>query len=241
MLLDSVVLLLHDDLGAVWGLGIGEFHHVVTGLHRRHSDFIHSVVVHRRDDAIRVWRNWIREDPLVHPYQLAYDLIWCRLLPFFSVSPISRLVVLECLLTLPGLMRNSERLGFPTFVVLGKGRPALKNSIMRLKDGCHFYLRFLCPRLTGRMLADVVQRKSATAGSLDGSVWRELEGVCLFLGMMSWLVFLPMVEDFGVWSDGLLDAYIAMIPKTDGDAIPLGQTASSVCSLLFTACLGICS
>ena len=29
-----------------------------------------------------------------------------------------------------------------------------------------------------------------------------------------------------VWSDGLLDAYIAMIPKTDGDAAPLGPEAS---------------
>ena len=28
------------------------------------------------------------------------------------------------------------------------------------------------PRLTGQMLAGVVQRKSATAGSLDGWVWR---------------------------------------------------------------------
>ena len=59
----------HDDLGAVLGLDIGEFHHVVSGLHRRLSDFIHSVVVHRRDDAIRGWRNWIREDPLIHPYK----------------------------------------------------------------------------------------------------------------------------------------------------------------------------
>ena len=66
----------HDDFGAVWLLGIGEFHHVVSGLHRRLSDFIHSVVVHRRDDAIRGWRNWIREDPMVHPYRwLRPDLV----------------------------------------------------------------------------------------------------------------------------------------------------------------------
>ena len=39
------------DLAAVWGLGIGEFHGVVSGLHRRLCDFIHAVVVHRRDDA----------------------------------------------------------------------------------------------------------------------------------------------------------------------------------------------
>ena len=31
------------------------------------------------------------------------------------------------------------------------------------------------PRLTGQLLADVVQRKSVTAGSLDGWEWRELK------------------------------------------------------------------
>ena len=31
------------------------------------------------------------------------------------------------------------------------------------------------PRLTGEMLADVVRRKGATAGSLDGWGWRELK------------------------------------------------------------------
>ena len=31
--------------------------------------FIHTVVVHRRVEAIRVWRNWIREDHIVHPYK----------------------------------------------------------------------------------------------------------------------------------------------------------------------------
>ena len=31
------------------------------------------------------------------------------------------------------------------------------------------------PRLTGQMLFDVVHRKSATAGSLDGWGWKELK------------------------------------------------------------------
>ena len=31
---------------------------------------------------------------------------------------------------------------------------------------------------------------------------------------------LSYVEDFGIWPGGLLDAYIAMIPKVDGDATP---------------------
>ena len=40
-------------------------------LHCRLSDFIHRVVVHQKDEAIRGWRNWLREDHLVRPYR------WC--------------------------------------------------------------------------------------------------------------------------------------------------------------------
>ena len=68
------------------------------------------------------------------------------------------------------------------------------------------------PRLTGQMLADVVQRKSATAGSLDGWGWRELEVL-----LVSWYDelarILSKVEDLGVWPDGLLDAYICHDPQ----------------------------
>ena len=88
------------------------------------------------------------------------------------------------------------------------------------------------PRLTGQMLADVVQRKGATAGSLDGWRWRELKVL-----PVSWYDelarILTKVEDVGVWSDGLLDAYIAMIPKTDGDATPLGQRPLSVLRVVY--------
>ena len=38
-----------DDLTAVQGLGIGDFHQVVSDVHNRLSYFIHAVVVHRRD------------------------------------------------------------------------------------------------------------------------------------------------------------------------------------------------
>ena len=41
-----------DDFSAVRGLGIGDFHRVVSDVHHRLSDFIHAVVVHRRDEAI---------------------------------------------------------------------------------------------------------------------------------------------------------------------------------------------
>ena len=76
------------------------------------------------------------------------------------------------------------------------------------------------PRLTGQVLADVVQREGATAGSLDGWGWRELKVL-----LVSWYDELARtlseVEDTGVWPDGLLDAYIAMIPKTDVMLPPL--------------------
>ena len=41
------------------------------------------------------------------------------------------------------------------------------------------------------------------------------------------------VEENGVWLDGLLDAYIAMIPKTDGDATPLGRRPLSVLPIVY--------
>ena len=88
------------------------------------------------------------------------------------------------------------------------------------------------PRLTGQMLADVVQCKSVTAGSLDGWGWRELKVL-----PVSWYdqlaLILAQVQDFCVWPDGLLDAYIAMIPKTDGDATPLGQRPLSVLPVIY--------
>ena len=46
---------------------MGEFRRVVGDLHCRLGDFVHRVVVHRLDEAIREWRNRLREDPLVHP------------------------------------------------------------------------------------------------------------------------------------------------------------------------------
>ena len=178
-------------------------------------------VVHRRDEAIGWWRSWIQEDPMVHP-QSGFVQVWFPQLHLSSVSPILRLVVLGCLLIQRKLMRNSERLGFPTFAALGKGTPALRNSIVRLRGGCRFYLKSTCTWLTGQMLAGVVQRKGATAGSLDGWGWRKLKVL-----PVSWYDklarILTKVEDLGVWPDGLLDAYIAMIPKTDGDATALGQ------------------
>ena len=43
-------------------------------------------MVHRRDEAIRGWRNWLREDPLVHPCRwLRPDLVPPA--PFLQCEP----------------------------------------------------------------------------------------------------------------------------------------------------------
>ena len=88
------------------------------------------------------------------------------------------------------------------------------------------------PQLTGQMLADVVHRKGATAGSLDGWSWRELKilPVSWYDGLAR---ILAKVEDFGIWLGGFLDAYIAMIPKTDGDATPLGLRPLRILPVVF--------
>ena len=41
------------------------------------------------------------------------------------------------------------------------------------------------------------------------------------------------MEEVGVWLDGLLGAYVAMIPKVDGDTTPLGQRPWSVLLVVY--------
>ena len=62
------------------------------------------------------------------------------------------------------------------------------------------------PELTGEMLEEVVRRKSATAGSLDGWGWRELKvpPVPWFDGLAR---ILSKVEETLVWPEGLLDVF----------------------------------
>ena len=126
----------------------------------------------------------------------------------------------------------------PYFCRSGQRDTSLEEFSFEVEGWLPLLLEISLPRLTGQVLADVVQRKGATAGSFDGWVWRELKvlPVALFDGLAS---ILSRVEGLGVWPDGLLDAVIAMIPKTDGDAAPLGQRPQySPCGLSY---LGLCS
>ena len=131
-------------------------------------------------------------------------------------------MVLVSWLSLKLLMSSSEKLGCLSFV---EGIEVmliwmLVESLLRNSPLCLVRFDFLL--LSGDMLFDLVQNKKPTAGSLDGWGWREFKAlpVAWFDRLAS---ILTLVEEEGVWPDGLLDAYIAVIPKMDGDSTPLGQ------------------
>ena len=229
-----------DDLHAVLGLGLGDFFRIVSGIHRRLSDFVYAVVVHRRDEAIRRWRNWIREDPLVHPIKwLRPDLIHPA--HFLQCEPHLTPGGFGFLADPDRIDEEFRKAWLPYFCRTGQRDTSLEEFSFEVEGWLPLLPVFELLRLTGQMLADVVCHKSATAGSLDGLGWRELKVL-----PVSWFDelarILSLVEDTGVWPDGLLDAYIAMIPKTDGDATPLGQRPLSVLPIVYriwaSACMG---
>ena len=79
------------------------------------------------------------------------------------------------------------------------------NSMMSVFGWLPHLDEFFLPALTGDVLFEVVRRKSATAGSLDGWGWRELK-VLHVAWFDSLARILAKVEEIGVWPDGLLDA-----------------------------------
>ena len=79
----------------------------------------------------------------------------------------------------------------------------------------------------------MLSREKPTASSLDGWGWREFKAlpVAWFDRLAS---VLALVEEDGGWPDGILDAYISMISKADGDSNLLPRKEATLC---FTDCL----
>ena len=210
-----------DDLSIGRDLGIGAFFDAAAGVHRRLCDFFHQVVVYRRDEAVRGWRNWIREDPLVHAYHwLGPDLVPPA--PFLQCEP-HRTSDGSGVLSDPNQIDAEFRKAWlPYFCRSGQRETSLHEFGFEVDGWLPILPEIHLPRLTGQMLADVVLHKGVSAGGLDGWGWRELKVL-----PVSWFDelarILSKVEYFGVWPDGLLDAYIAVIPKTDGNALLLGR------------------
>ena len=156
-----------DDLSAGCNLGIGAFFGVVAGVHRRLSDFIHQVVVHRRDEAIRGWRNWIREDPLVHPYRwLRPDLVPPA--PFLQCEPCLTPGGSGVLSDPTQIYAEFRKAWLPYFCRSGQRESSHDECGFEVDGWLPILPEIHLPRLTGQMLAAVVLHKGVSAGSLDG-------------------------------------------------------------------------
>ena len=195
-----------DDLSIGRHLGIGAFFDVASDVHRRLSDFIHQVVVHRRDEAVGGWRHWIREDPLVHPYRwLRPDLVPPA--PFLQSGP-HRTPDGSGVLSDPNQIDAEFRKAWlPYFCRSGQRETSLDEFGFEVDVWLPLLPEVHLPRLTGQLLADVVQRV------LLPVVW--MAGVggssrsCLSLGLMVWLVFLLKLR---IWVSGLMVCWMLFVP-----------------------------
>ena len=87
-------------------------------------------------------------------------------------------------------------------------------------------------RITGRDLQEVARAKKSAAGGMDGWAWNEVKALPL-LWFSDLAILLEPVESTGVWPQGLLDAYVAMIPEVGGDSTPLGQRPLCVLPIVY--------
>ena len=194
------------------------------------NGFLKQVVVSRRNVGVRKWTRWLRVDVSSRPY------VWLR--PDF-VPPPPFLVVKDPqtkssrILVEPHLVDAEFRKAWMPFFCRS-GSPVVTPDQFLGFVG-HFLPQepqFDLPRITGRDLQEVARAKKSTAGGLDGWAWNEIKALPLpwFSGLA---ILLELVETTCVWPQGLLDAYIAMIPKADGDSTHLGSTTLSVLPVVY--------
>ena len=198
------------------------------------NDFLKQVVVSRRDVGIRKWTRWLREDLSSRPY------VW--LWPDF-VPPSPFLVVKDSQtqssrgfwLNLILLMLSSAKSGCIFSAGLVMMLLLLISSWVLLVIFCLRSLSLIFLGLLGGICGEVARAKKSTAGGLDGWAWNGIKA--LPLPWFSCLaVLLQLVESTGIWPQGLLDAYIAMIPKADGDSTSSRSTAPQCASRWCTGC-----
>ena len=189
--------------------GIGGFSQKLHGFYKLVLDslgllngFRRQVVVSRRDIGIRKWTMWVREYLSSRPYAWLWP-DFAPPLPFLVVkdpqTKSSRILVEPHLIDAE--FRKAWMLfsaGLAILLLLGHLLP--QEPFLDL------------PRIAGRDLLEVAWAKQSTAGGLDGWAWNEIKALPLpwFSGLA---VLLELVETTGIWPQGLLDAYIAMIPE----------------------------
>ena len=195
------------------------------------NEFVLKVVRHRQTSRLQAWSNWTREDLTSRPYQ------WLR--PEF-VPPAPYLVCKPqdspngCgSLVQPALIDAHFRKAWMPYF-RREGHPVVTVQAFLDFVGDHIPQEpFLdLPMLTGEELFVAAMAKKSTAAGLDGWAWNEIKALSL-----SWFVGLALVlrqvEAAGQWPLGLLDAYIAMIRKAEGDSTPLGRRPLCVLAVVY--------
>ena len=130
-----------------------------------------------RKRAVQGWKTWILEDPLVHPSRwLRPDLVPPS--PFLRCDP-GETTGGSGVIADPALIDAKFREAWMSFFCRSaKGAADLDDFSAEVEGGWLPVLDvFHLPPLTGDMLVEVVRRKKATAGSLDGWGWRELKAL----------------------------------------------------------------
>ena len=172
---------------------MGRFHEVVGDLHARLSDFIHRFDVHRNDEAIRSWRVWLREDPLVRPYRwLRPDLVPPS--PFLRCDPCLTPGGSGVLADPAKIDEQFRNAWLPYFCRSGQREANLEEFNEEVVGWLPLLPEVDMPPLTGDDIFQVVRCKTATAGSLNGWGWRELKSL---LGLMVLLVSLLRLRSLG--------------------------------------------
>ena len=221
-----------ERLRTLSGLRLPGFGVEVGLMHDELHEFLHDIVVCRKDCAVRGWRAWILEDPLVQPYRwLRPDLVPPS--PFLQCDPAGTIDG-SGVLSDPSLIDQKFRVAWlPYFCRSVRWVADFEGFSMEVEGGWLPTLDLVdLPPLTGDMLSAVVKRKKVSAGSLDGWGWRGLK-VLSAPWFDALARILCKVEAHGVWPEGLLDAYIAMIPKVDCDATLLGQRPLCVLPVVY--------
>ena len=195
------------------------------------NEFVLKVVRHRQTSRLQAWSNWIWEDLTSHPYQ------WLR--PEF-VPPASYLVCKphdfpngSGILVQPSLIDAHFRKAWMPYF-RRDGHPVVTSQAFLEFVGDHLPQETLLdlPILTGEELYEVAMAKKSTAEGLDCWAWKEIEALSIsrFVGLA---FVLRQIEAVGRWPQGLLDAYIAMIPKAEGDITLLGQRPLCVLPVVY--------
>ena len=191
------------------------------------NEFVLQVVRHRQTSRSISWANWIREDLASRPYQ------WLRpeFVPPYLVCEPRESPNGSGILVQPALIDAHFRKAWMPYY-RREGHPVVTTQAFLDFVGNLLpqepYLDL--PILTGEDIYEAAMAKKSTASGLDGWAWNEVKALSL-----SWFVGLALVlrqiETVGRWPQGLLDAYIVMILKAEGDSTPLVNVLYAFCRL----------